>query len=323
MALVEYVSVRIPFGFDINGPVHTLKLNAERKLPFVKALHMKRPGRWVASDRKPRNKCESRGFTLIELLVVIAIIAILASMLLPALSKAKQKGQSGRCVSNMHQISLAVGMYAEDNVDSLWVLNKAGELPNDGQWTLNPRSEAIIDPYHQLAYWAVGYVKYVGGSGGKSVWGCPAAKTVDEWHDDGRFYAKDYWKNSTYGISQYLTQTYPSRKARYKIAGFSNPQTTIFCQDAAEQKMDGGDDSLSTFSSSGTILSQWIGSPPGSGGLSRSLYNGYPFQWEWYRHNRKCQTMWLAGHASLIPFNNYKGVDYRWYTGDPPLETPR
>jgi prepilin-type N-terminal cleavage/methylation domain-containing protein len=60
-----------------------------------------------------------RAFTLIELLVVIAIIAILAALLLPALSRAKERGRRAKCMSNLHQLALTIHIYCADYQDSL------------------------------------------------------------------------------------------------------------------------------------------------------------------------------------------------------------
>ena len=74
-----------------------------------------------------------KGFTLIELLVVIAIIAILAAMLLPALTRARAKAQGVHCLNNGHQIALGWRQWGDDNNEWLLTCQNLGD-PNRPNW---------------------------------------------------------------------------------------------------------------------------------------------------------------------------------------------
>jgi prepilin-type N-terminal cleavage/methylation domain-containing protein/prepilin-type processing-associated H-X9-DG protein len=157
----------------------------------------------ITDDWNHRAPCRGRGFTLIELLVVIAIIAILAAMLLPALSKAKTRAQATSCMNNMKQVQLASNLYTTDNNEVLpgneghpfkggpilgvapnnpmWV---AGWFATPGNPTASPSgagtnlfllgTQSDKDPVHGQLTGSIGsYAKNPG------VYHCPSDQTLD------------------------------------------------------------------------------------------------------------------------------------------------
>jgi prepilin-type N-terminal cleavage/methylation domain-containing protein/prepilin-type processing-associated H-X9-DG protein len=140
-----------------------------------------------------RRVAARRGFTLIELLVVIAIIAILAALLLPALTKAKQKTQGIYCMNNTRQLALAWQLYAGDfddrlvyNVDSSNAGKMAGKESWVGGWlelqvaTLDNTNKLYLTFHDDTAGNKYSYCGYLGIYVGKnpSVFRCPADRST-------------------------------------------------------------------------------------------------------------------------------------------------
>jgi prepilin-type N-terminal cleavage/methylation domain-containing protein len=160
----------------------------ERPLPARRLLPLPATKEW-APIKAPNTKRQTpeklqtpntRGFSLIELLVVIAIIAILATLLLPALAKARQQANRIKCLNNQRQLAVTWMLYSADNNEGL--VPNGAQQPGSGQretlWVLGDYHNflpAFTNELYLLDPRYAGFARYLTGKG---VYKCPADSTT-------------------------------------------------------------------------------------------------------------------------------------------------
>lgn len=230
-----------------------------------------------------------RAFTLIELLVVIAIIAILAAILLPALTKAKQQSWITTCINNQHQIDMAWMMYASDSSDTLalnyWsnASGPARSLP--GSWVIG-NADVDSDPTNITSGTLYPYINSI------PVYHCAADQTYFPNTSIPRYRA---FSMSCYvGANldyQLNLKIYPI----LKTTAIRQPSQTLVFIDEDDQTIDDGH-FLYEFN---LTTDYWINLPGfrHNNGTVLSFADGHANYWRWFESHPSAVNVPLTGSA--------------------------